>query len=137
VPRMQDEVRDEETVKRAFVLQKPFDAGTLLVNATVYPNRSDWTMPQATEIEGYSPEMSDDEVTALRACAQLANLVQSWDMVGPWPPRGEPICGEDEMIPLTVPVLRTVYPWIVIQLSQKIQEAIYPNLQPSRQSRRR
>ncbi len=135
MPRLIDEAPDEEKITRSFQLEKPA-GGTLTIRATYYPNRAEWTPPQAEEIEGYSPQLSDEEVVALRSCAQLAQLMDTWDMVGPWSKNGV-IVGEDEMIPLTVPALRQVKPWITIQLNERIQESIYPNLRRSRESRRR
>lgn len=135
MPRLIDEAPDEEKISRSFQIEKP-GGGTLTIRATYYPNRADWTPPKADEIEGYSPQMADEDVVALRSCAQLAELLESWDMVGPWSKNGISV-GEDQMIPLTVDVLRHVKPWITIQLNERIQESIYPNLRRSRESRRR
>lgn len=137
MPRLIEEAPRDHPVKRTFHIDNPNSDKTLPVSVTFYPNRSDWTPPKAEDIPGYTPDLSDEEIIALRSCAQLAAVADWWDMVGPWPPNGEQVCGEDEMIPLTVPVLRTVYPWITINLNNAIQEAIYPNLRRSRESRRR
>jgi hypothetical protein len=136
VPKLIDEAREDETIPRTFHIEKP-SGGTLPVRVTFYPNKSDWTPPPVEEIPGYRPDLADEEIVALRSCAQLAELMESWDMLGPWPPHGEQVCGEGEMIPISVPVLRTVKPWITIGLNNAIQEAIYPNLRRSRESRRR
>ena len=135
MPRLIDEAPEDQAIARTFHLEKP-QGGTLAVRASYFPHRADWTPPKAEDIPGYSPDMSDEEVIALRSCAQISQLLQSWDMTGPWEKNGVSVA-EDEMIPLTVDVLRHVKPWITIQLNEKIQEAIYPNLRRSRESRRR
>lgn len=134
MPRLVDEANRDETLTRTFQVHKP-NGGKMPVRVTFRPNRM--TLEGTKETPGEADERSDGDRTNLRAAVNFCDYVESWDMVGPWSVDGVEVAGEGEMIPLEVPVIRSVAGWITTQLTDLMLEAVFPNLRELRRSQRR
>ena len=134
MPRMQDVASRDETMTRTFQIKTP-SGGTLPVRVEFFPNRMTWEGAKA--LPGEDDEDTDGDRTTLRAATNFVDYVTSWDMDGPWLVDGEEIASEGQMIPITVPVIRSVAAWITSQIMMSMMETVFPNFRRSQESRRR
>jgi hypothetical protein len=133
---MNEEANRDETITRTFQIEKPRDqhgvSRNFAVRVTFFPNRINW---EATDLED-EDEDSDGNRTTLRAATNFVEYVKEWDMTGPWNPPGLDPVDDDVMIPITVSYVRATPAYITSQVMAKMAEAVFPNANSGRRSRR-